>query len=407
MEIELKLPHAENYRINPPKKTRQKKALDEYVRKVLMQEHPGFNKDSLWDYRIYKAYDKKMIIASVVLREFYIEKRVTDRKAVFFVRIGNESVRLFERFRFDEKGGRKSHKKICLLLLIIFFAAGLLIVFTAFGNKKKEVVAELPVTEEKISDAMNVFYLTDRFSSVIKDHKGVIKHFSFNAENKAVFVLSLYGCEAYSLLCDLEEEGEGVTCLCENVIYEDKKESYEIRIEKKDGMLLQKNLNQKELFQIQSRITKELGACDIKLISGGTDERNGRISFQMECQRKNLKGLNEKLNEICLENSLFPASFSESKTEGADLFLIKLEFIALEDVQKISPSVTEEKLSEIFEKDKENPEEKRRVQTSYTEQKPKPERSLKKIGSVKKDGKVYYYYRTKEGKIETSEVDYE
>ena len=31
----------------------------------------------------------------------------------------------------------------------------------------------------------------------------------------------------------------------------------------------------------------------------------------------------------------------------------------------------------------------------------------KKIGAVKKDGKDFYYYRTPEGNIESSEVDYE
>ena len=85
MEAELKLPYAERYDIDYPSKKLSKKEMEEYVQSRLTELHPGFGEKSLWDYTVLKNGGQKTVLAAVLERDFYIEKRLSDRKTRFFI----------------------------------------------------------------------------------------------------------------------------------------------------------------------------------------------------------------------------------------------------------------------------------------------------------------------------------
>ena len=120
MEIKLAPPYAECYSLEYPLKVRRK--LYEYVEERLSELHPGFSKESLWDFRAIRGAGIKKIEAAVIEKDFYMEKRLSQRRIRFYIRnSGGEKIYLFEESCFDVKGERK--KKKWLLLAAVFLAA--------------------------------------------------------------------------------------------------------------------------------------------------------------------------------------------------------------------------------------------------------------------------------------------
>ncbi len=160
-----------------------------------------------------------------------------------------------------------------------------------------------------------------------------------------------------------------------------------------------------ELLGMQDRISQKLKKMNSGLSSASADSGSGRLSFEMECERKELSRINNAVNHICLENNLFTTAFSEGVLGGKNRFLIRAEFICLAKEQKLSDVQTEESLSKLFEYEMET--EVRKSSAVKNGIDAKAVKSWKKIGSVNQNGKTLYYYRTEDGKIETSEVNYE
>lgn len=413
LETELKLPYAEHYSFKSPQKIFGKEKLDRYVKEELGKVHPGFNEDSLWDYRLVNAGNVKVVEAFVMDKDFYIEKRLADENISFvFCTEEGRKLSFFEKKKFNERGDVKKGK---LLLLIILAASAVALIFvfallSFAGNKNKETVIEIRDEIEVTEDALNIFDLLNTCASVIEAQGGKIRSVSFSAVSGGIYKFSVTGCEPFSLITSIEESERNAECSCSNVIYTDGKENFELEIKIPVSRIIQKIRGENELLGKQNRIVQKLSTEKVTLVSAGCDKGSGRMSFVMECERKSLKRINEKLNQICENENLFTVSFEESVSDTEDLFFIRIELIELDENQGVKSTSVTEKLSEVFERtvnkkqsysirlDEENKTEKETLEKA---------RGWKKIGSVNKAGRILYYYRTPDGKIETSEEIYE
>ena len=408
MEIELKLPYAECYTFSYPQKIRGKKKLYEYVRKAFMEVHPGFCDESLWDYKVIKETGGREIIGSVLEKDFFLEKRLSQKNVSFFIKTGNDrKIRLFRNCTFNEKGERRTYWKIIALTVFITVLISVICIYGSGVKAKRIPVISEPSETEEIQDALNGFDLMNSCAQVIKKHGGKAALVQYIVKDRGMITFSLSGCEPYELVCDLEKMDFVSRCRCEDVVYSGGKENFVITTETKSFPVLQKIKSQTELLEILNSITKVLQEPGINLVSSRAEEGSGLISLQLECNGENLSDVNRTLDQLCLREKLFVSGFSEMQSEGNGLFLVKADFISLEDIQNIKTENTGEKLSCIFEMEKMKPAEKSSSEKKAVVLKEDKTHNLKKIGQVQKEGKILYYYRTEEGKIQMSEVDYE
>ena len=410
MEIELKLPQAEQYIMDFPRLERRKQSLDAYVRQSLMELHPGFGEESIWDYKVLKKDSIKKIFIIVIQRDYYLEKRLGEKRTEFFTydEEGNK-IKLFKQYAFDENGNRRQRGLVfIILLLIILCACGIWIIINAQKNGKKTVVLQVQ-QEEIIQDALNVFKVMYQCARIIEEHGAKVKLVQFNASDKGRLLFSMSGCEPYSLVCDLEKEDQITNCACNSISYINGIENFDISIDIKLNQILQKKISQTELLKLQNHIIQELQKHKMILVSSGVESGSGRVSVQIESEINELGKINEAINRLCIEENLFVSGFSEIKNDGNNLVILKADFIGLEQKQKLQKSREEEKLSKVFEKQS-NAILQENQQNQKQKTLPKDEtetRKLKKIGSVKKEGKDFFYYRTADGKIIISEENYE
>ena len=95
----------------------------------------------------------------------------------------------------------------------------------------------------------------------------------------------------------------------------------------------------------------------------------------------------------------------QSPSTAKDRFLTVIEVVKLEKSQKLKKTVSEEKLSKIFDREKDTEKnevfgKEKSVKKNTDESGVKQLRSDgKKIGSVRKEGKSYVYYRSEDGKV--------
>lgn len=407
MEEELKLPYAECYSLEYPQKEAGRKRLYDFVKKSLYELHPGFGEESLWDYKTVKKGNVKIIKAVVLDRTYYIERRVSNGSAVFYIKDDEgKKISFFKKTAFNEKGEKKDKRLLFLIILAAVLFTGVLAVVCFTGMREKEPPAieepSLPPASEK---ALNAFDEINRISKIINKHEGKISGVSFSAADKAYLVFSVSGCGMYELVSELADTEAEAQVLCDNVVYIDGKENFELKVELRLPQINQRSADESELLGIQNKIIQRLKEEEAGLVSASSELSSGRLLFEMVCEGKKLSKINSLLNKICQENSLFTASFSETASGEKNSFFIKAEFISLSDLQNLSDSGEEECLSALFEYVSENTPEKLTSRKGLSET--RIVKGWKKIGAVKKDGKDFYYYRTPEGNIESSEVDYE
>lgn len=405
MEIELTVPYAECYSFEYPKPKLRRRKLYEYVKRCLMEVHPGFNEESLWDFRVVHFENKKVVKAAVINRDFYLEKRLSDRKTVFFTKdSGKNNVELFKRCAFDEKGERRKHRGYLIILFAMFISITGFVIYTVSRTRSRSEVIYETETEEEITDAVNVFDILNYFAQIIEKSGGKAKLVQFNAHPGGRVIFSLYGCEPYSLVCELEKDEKVFECICENVIYSGEEENFEVRIGINLPSVVPDAREERELLMLQNCITQKIREAELMIQASSLENASGSVTVQMECSEEELKKLNELLNYICLEKNLFLSGLSEMRSEGKPEVSVKAEFIALNEKQKVLSEGREEKLSDIlFGKKKALSTEKKTLEAKKNLKR----ENIRKIGMVQKEGKVLYYYRTEEGKIEISEVDYE
>ena len=407
MQIELKLPYAECYNFEYPQKRKRKEKLSDYVKNELTGTHPGFSEESLWDYRTIKNDDKKLIISAVLDRDFYLEMRLTKNGSDFYTKTSKgKVVSLFKKNCFNEKGERKKYRKYIIILAAVLILPLPFLYARTFKEESFSEVQEISVVEKE-EDVFNAFDILNGCSAVIEKYEGKIKMFQLAIKGKSFLIFSLNGCEPYSLIRELEKEENILQCRCENIIYSEGKETYEIKIDLRSLSVIPKQISQIDLLQIQNIVTQELQAQKVKLVSSGVENGSNLITVQMECTGEELGRINEEINEICLREKLFITELSETKSDGEDRYFIKVEFLCLDGKQRIVTVNTEEMISKIFEKEDFSLVKENTVVKKQTAEELNIHKNLKKIGMINKEGNTLYYYRSEDGKIEISEVDYE
>ena len=408
MESELILPHAERYSIDYPEKRMTGKELKAYVQGRLGELHPGFGEKSLWDFTVIKEGEKRRLEAAVLERDFYIEKRVSDRKERFYITgVDGSKYFLFKANKFDEKGDRKKKRYLWVA------AAGLVIIllvfsffwFTTQGRESEE--PEETAVIETVEDAVNVFDAVNQYAAVMERAGGKIREVKAGAEGKIQVTFSVSGCEPYGLVREMLALENTALCECGNVVYEGEKENFELKAELRGIQIRQKLPGEMELLELQKYITERLKESGAELVSAGCDSSSGRFSFLLECGKEKLPAVNKVMNAVCLSANLFPLSFSEILSGDRKGVAVRCEFICLDESQRIREGKEDERLSLIFDF-----EEKHAEKVPSQNEKAAPvmkenSEGWKKIGSEVMDGKVFYYYRTQEGKIEVSEENYE
>lgn len=408
MESELILPHAERYSIDYPEKRMTGKELKAYVQGRLGELHPGFGEKSLWDFTVIKAGEKRRLEAAVLERDFYIEKRLTDRKSRFYI-IGEDGRKyfLFQTNKFDEKGDRKKKRYLWMavavfVIILLFFSA---LRFGTQGREKEE--PEETVVSETVEDAVNVFDTVNQYASIIEGEGGKIKSVSLSAEGKLQVSISVSGCEPYSLVSEMLSLENTAACECDNVAYEGGKENFELKAELRGSQIRQKIPAEIELLELQKYITETLKESGAQMITAGCDSSSGRLSFLLECGKEKLSEANKVMNAVCLSANLFPLSFSEVLGGNRKGVTVRCELICLDESQRIREGNEDERLSLIFDFEEKHAEKVPSQNEKVAPVMKENSEGWKKIGSEVMDGKVFYYYRTVEGKIEVSEENYE
>ena len=397
----LKLPEAETYIFNFLDYKKSKKKINDFLKLKLKEVHPGFSSESLWDYVIIKNGQNKQIKTVVLNKEFYLERKLRNPNLKFEIDDGAGGKKnVFSSLKYKADGAYRKKTKLFLLLIPAVIIA--VILFVLFKPEKtvieKQELQETGVVQ--IENVKNSLEIINSCCKVILDKGGKIKsaeYFSDEKNGKIKFFVT--GCEPLSLIETLENDSYIASCQCTDVVYENKKENFEIQIEFQIPQLYSDIQNEKELLLLQQQITDMIKQMNAVLLNArlGTEER--KLSFQISSERKNLKSVNEKLDELVIEKKLFITEFSELQNE--DEFLINFEVIPLSGEQNLESVFEVEFLSEVYE-GKERQTVKQKVVSKQKNQpslKPAAAEHLEKIGNVTKNGKEYFYYKNSDGKV--------
>ena len=412
MEIELNLPDAETYIIPIPQKINGSKAIDNFIRQTLSQRHPGFSNECIWDYYLIKEGKEKAAKTFVITKDFYVEKRLLEKNCIFYsMTKGRKKIKLFSAHKFTRNGERKKKGFYILLVLIPLLIVAVFGIIQ--GTEGKVSVTEKPVVqiieEAQTIKHPNIFDLINTCCEIFERHEVFISAVEFSTGSVTYLEFSAEGSQPYELIKELDKEESVKKCICQNIVYKEEKQSFEIKIETKEPYNLQQSTEGLFLLEIQGKLSEEFKKAGAVLVSGSIFEEEGRLSFIMTVNRENLGTLNEKINCIFVENNIYTQRFTEVENLTDNTLLVNIEGILLKDGQIIENQKKKERLSKIFIKEKED---NQNFQTQITKEKVAAEEehareshTYQKIGTVKKDGKILYYYRTEENRIYISEEE--
>ncbi len=412
MEIELRVPYAEIYKMGMEEKTLSGRKLYEYVRSLLEGLHPGFCSESLWDYKVIKSREKKYIISAVLDRDFYIEKKLTEKGAVFVAEYEKgRKTRLFQGFKFDEKGKRRKIRYVYISIALLMTAV-LFLILLGFCKMKLE---KRPVMQDAVKDVEeiwlpDVFGIMNRSAGIIGRNGGKITHVSYTAAQTGIVIFSVTGCEPYALVSDITKECRDLSCSCKSIVYGSSGAAFELKVETEFPSVIPGSKTETELLELQSFMSESLCEADGRLLTSVMEEESLRVTFLLECKKEGLRTINGCINRMCIERKLFLTDFSEEGPGEKDRFAVSFGVIPLDEKQNIEAEDTKESLSELFEVGKEKSVYKASVKAIDGQDVLRKEEhplGYTKIGSVKKEGKSLYYYRTEEGKIVVTEAEYE
>lgn len=397
----LTLPEAETYIFNFLDYKKSKKKIKDFLKLKLKEVHPGFSSESLWDYVIIKNGQNKQIKTVVLNKEFYLERKLRNPNLKFEIDDGAGGKKnVFSSLKYKADGAYRKKTKLFLLLIPAVLIA--VILFVLF-KPEKTVVEKQELQETRVVQIENVKNSLEIINScckVILDKGGKIKsteYFSDEKNGKIKFFVT--GCEPLGLIETLENDSYIASCKFTDVVYENKKENFEIQIEFQIPQLYSDIQNEKELLLLQQQITDMIKQMNAVLLNARLRTEERKLSFQISSERKNLKSVNEKLDELVIEKKLFITEFSELQNE--DEFLINFEVIPLSGEQNLESVFEVEFLSEVYE-GKERQTVKQKVVSKQKNQpslKPAATEHLEKIGNVTKNGKEYFYYKNSDGKV--------
>lgn len=412
MEIELNLPDAETYIIPIPQKINGSKAIDNFIRQTLSQRHPGFSNECIWDYYLIKEGKEKAAKTFVITKDFYVEKRLLEKNCIFYsMTKGRKKIKLFSAHKFTRNGERKKKGFYILLVLIPLLIVAVFGIIQ--GTESNVSVTEKPVVQiiEEVQTIKhpNIFDLINTCCEIFERHEVFISAVEFSTGSVSYLEFSAEGSQPYELIKELDKEAFVQKCICENIVYKEETQSFEIKIETKEPYNLQQSTDGLSLLEIQGKLSEEFKKAGAALVSSSIFEEEGRLSFIMTVNRENLGTLNEKINSIFVENNIYTQRFTEVKNLTDNTFLVNIEGILLKDGQIIENQEKEERLSKIFMKEKAANQifqtQIAKEKVTVEEEHERESHTYQKIGTVKKDGKILYYYRTEENRIYISEEE--
>lgn len=401
METELTVLHAEIYDI-PTAEGLYGKKLASYVREALERMHPGFNEESLWDYAKVCKGGKKAIKACVCDKGFYMEKRLEDGSVRFYIKTSDgRKARLFPPYKFSSDGSRRKGSVFVIPALLFLALCAMLLSFLFLKDGAKaetEERMEVEIETEKLPDIM---YLMNEAAGVVNALGGKTDSVQFAGTGGGELVMSVSDCSAKELASALDAVKEISGTQCGEVDFKDGTERFVIRIYTVLPSFMQKEAEEAELLELMERMTGSLKEKGGLPLSALCDSRGGRIFLQMNVRREDLGKVNEALASSFREEKLFLLSFTESYTGEGEYAFISLEAVLTDEGYEDKAGGAEEKLSQIFPQKKIAVGEKKKGGVMKNiEPAGKAERGrYLKIGTVRKEGKLYGYYRTEEGKI--------
>lgn len=405
MKIELKPPYAESYSLEMPEGKEEKISIYEKALKLLKENHPGFTSESLWDYGLCKAGGKKYLLAAVLDRDFYMEKRLLKNRTIFYVQKSDFKKNLFAFYKFTVKGQRIKNRRIfvfsVLLILVIFLA------FILFYLKTdKKITEEIPqVVEKEISEIPNVIEQLNMCAHVINTLGGKISSVIYNADSKNNILFQVSEGTSLKIVDELLKTGTVKECSISQIIYDGEKQKFEIKACVDFTIPHQLFTDENSMLVLREEVLdklKESGACPVSSL---TDSDSGIITMTFEADRKSLAGFNASLGLIAVEKNLFITSLSETRQSEKQICVISLEFIQIDKEQIIGGAFVEDSLSKVlFEPEKDIPKTPVK-EVDKTGAEKKMTAGYTKIGSIRKKGKLLFYYRTEEGKIIVSEEE--
>ena len=404
MEIELKPPYAETYSIKLTGKKEGKTHIDDFVHKFLKENHPGFSSESFWDYAVYKTGGTDFAFAAVMDRDFYIEKRLLQRNTVFYVPYEKSRIRLFKSRRFTIKGERRKISKKAVIIISVFILAVFAIIVLVFkiNGKGKDIVIPQVIQSEK-EDIPNIFENLNLCAQITKRLGGKITSVNYTFGEYPNLLFEVTGCSSYELVKELLKADAVTECRTGEIVYDGEKERFEIKAALTFSFPVMKITEEKELLLIQEDLIKALKEIGAKPVSSFTENGSGELSLRFEVRRSNLKDFNIRLCNLIEEKNLFMISFSETRSASNDLCLVVIQLFPADDVQGIRKSYEEENLSDVLFEEEIKQEKKEVPVPSVVSGKRAVHGNYIKIGSVRKDGRLLFYYRTEEGKIIMSE----
>lgn len=408
MKEKLQLPFAEKYEIKYPQNCK-KRRLHEYIEKQLKGLHPGFSSDSLWDYVVITKGNEKIIKTVVLDKNYYIEKRIKNKKVDFYTEEKNKIFVLFKSNKFSKTGKKKnSHLFLYTVLYCLVFCTiiSLVLLSTKNDNKTEEIVEKNE--EKEIPEVCNILDIINFTAEKIYEEKGIVTSVSYSLEQNAKISFVINNCEPFVLINKILVNTQIQSCFCSNVTYKNSSESFEIQMVVPVNELLMDQKNGLELLEKQKDIISEIKQENIQVLNSSINQDYCKESFTLCVNRNDLGKTNNILADILIENSLLLTSFNEH-TEENNLCIIEFEVALLSNKQSIKQIVENESLSKVMYV---APEIKvsKHINTVKTGKKEIKEETkniqrLTKIGSVVKNGNTIFYYRTEDGKIYTSEEE--
>lgn len=418
MKYQLSIENSEIYR-NLPRYPFHKRYKN--VRNDLMQLHPGFTDESIWDFQA----DKKGITACVISRDFYEEKRIFHPLCRFVAMEEGKKrkMREIEFFRwpdYTKDGKRRKQKRIAFLLTVIGICAAIgcfILLQDNFFNKELEINTFVPETEDSEVILSSLSSKLEDCISVINRCEGQLFYMESSRHENTVCRFGVYGGNVSTCIKELEMMENIQEVNAENLNWIDGKWEYTI------SCIFSENLDSLNLkpwdnnclicFSKGENCIIEL---DCQLISSIIDEGNNLVFFTFLLEDKKpdsefLQKLEKSLYKTgCIIENLKISPFTETNRNSfiveiaikdvQDLASINLfpskemSFIWKESAEKRSDQKIEKKASDGLENIISEKESALEIDTSG-------DLKSSEIGRVKKGDKEVIYFRNNDGKINT------
>jgi len=422
MKYQLSIENSEIYR-NLPRYPFHKRYKN--VRNDLMQLHPGFTDESIWDFQA----DKKGITACVISRDFYEEKRIFHPLCRFVAmeegkKRRKKEIEFFKWAGYTRDGKRRKRKGIAITLIAVLLcvlSAGLLFAHKKIGGKTEETKPLVLETEETPRVIQGLSSLLEKCVSVINKWGGQLVYLessrcSSTDLGNTVCRFGVYGGNVSACVQELNSIENMETASAENLNWNNGSWEYTLNCifsESFGGEIpVSANSDYLDCFSKGETCVLEKGG---KLISSVIDEGNNLVLFDFIVNQENTGAscfteLEKAFySRECLLESLKISPFLE---EGKNSFVVEAGIRKMEGF----PYELEEFMSdgspfiwkETAEKMKTEPVPDKPVFTakensmSAAEKKDDADSSQRvEIGRIKKGRKVVVYERNSNGKIYT------